>query len=243
LAGRDHQCRDYGILGESRDGGYAERVVVPRRNIVHMPEGLSFAQASAVGIPFLTAWHMLTERAQLRPGETVLVQAGGSGVGAAAIQIARMLQAEVITTVGNATKIERARAVGAHHVIDYRDRDLVKQVKAITGGRGADVIVDHVGIATWESSLRALAWHGRYVTCGATTGAEVRLNLRQLFFKALSVLGSTMGSLSEFREVLGHVAAGRLQTTIDRVLPLVEAPEAHRLLEAREVFGKIVLSG
>ncbi len=241
LAGRDHRCRRYGILGESRDGGAADLIAVPRANVVPKPERLSFAQAAAVGIPFLTAWHMLVDRAELRPGESVLVQAGGSGVGTAAIQIARLWGAEVIATVGHEGKGERARALGAAEVINYRNRDVAKAVKQLTGGRGVDVVVDHVGAATWTGSLRSLAWHGRYVTCGATDGAEAPVNLRVLFFKALSLLGSTMGSKAEFIEVLGHVGAGRLVTVVDRTLPLAEVREAHRLLEAREVFGKLVL--
>jgi NADPH:quinone reductase-like Zn-dependent oxidoreductase len=217
-------------------------VVVPRLNVFPKPEELSFERSVAVGIPFLTAWHMLVDRAQLVPGETVLVQAGGSGVGSAATQIARLWGATVITTVGSDAKAARARELGADHVINYQTSDVARQVKSLTAGRGVDVIVDHVGAATWDGSIRSLAWHGRYVTCGATVGAEVQLNLRQLFFKALSLLGSTMGSKAEFGEVLSHAAAGRLTPVIDRTLPLSEAREAHRLLEERQAFGKIVLA-
>lgn len=241
LSGRDNQCRSYGLLGEHRDGGCADFIVVPRQNVMPLPAGLSFEQAAAIPITFLTAWHMLVDRAALRPGETVLVHAGGSGVGSAAVQIAKLWGATVITTAGTPAKCERALALGADHAIDYNARDFVAAVRELTGKRGVDVVVEHVGAATWAGSLRSLAWHGRLVTCGATTGADVSLNLRQVFFKSLSILGSTMGSKGELAELLGHFASGRLRPVVDRVLPMSAAAEAHRLLEAREVFGKIVL--
>lgn len=240
--GRDHRCRDYGILGEHRDGGYAQRVVVPRVNALPKPANLSFAEAASMPLTFLTAWHMLVERAAIRPGEWVLVHAGGSGVGSAAIQIAKLWGAVVVTTVGSEAKAARARELGADHVVNYREAPFDRVVRELTGRRGVEVVIEHVGAATWEGSLRALAWHGRLVTCGATDGAEVPLNLRAVFFKSLSILGSTMGSRGELREVLAHAAAGRLRPVVDRVLPLSEAREAHRLLEAREAFGKIVLT-
>lgn len=241
LQGRDHRCRHYRILGEHRNGGYAERVVVPRPNVLPKPAELSFEEAAGVGIPFLTAWHMLVDRAELRVGEWVLVQAGGSGVGSAAIQIAKLLGAEVITTASTDTKLERARGLGADYAINYRDADVASRVKEITGGRGVDVVVEHVGADSWTGSVRSLAWHGRLVTCGATTGSKVEVELRHLFFKAQALMGSTMGSKGEFVEVLEHAGRGRLRPVIDRVLPLSEAPEAHRLLAERQVFGKVVL--
>lgn len=241
VGGRDHRCRAYGILGETRDGGCAELIAVPRENVVPKPAGLSFEQAAAIGIPFLTAWHMLVDRAELSHGETVLVQAGGSGVGVAAIQIARMWNAEVITTVGSEMKAARARQLGADQVIDYTSESVASRVKEITGGRGVDVVVEHVGEATWNDSLRSLAPHGRLVTCGATTGADARLNLRHLFFKSLSVLGSTMGSKGEFREVLGHAGRGLLAPVIADRLRLDQIAAAHEMLEARRAFGRVVL--
>lgn len=241
LSGRDHQCRSYGLLGEHRDGGCADFIVVPRQNVLPKPPALSFVDAACVPITFLTAWHMLVDRAAVRPGETVLVHAAGSGVGAAAIQIARLWGATVITTAGTPAKCERALGLGAHHAIDYTAADFAKEVRRLTDRRGADVVVEHVGAATWDGSVRSLAWSGRLVTCGATTGADVSLNLRQVFFKSLSILGSTMGSKGEMIEVLGHVGSGRLRPVLDRVLPMSRAAEAHALLERREVFGKIVL--
>ncbi len=241
-AGRDHACKSYGILGETRHGGCAELAVVPRVNVFAKPATLSFAESAALGVPFLTAWHMLTARAQLALGETVLVLAGGSGVGVAAIQIAKLHHATVITTVGSAAKAERAKLLGAQHVLDSSRQDVAKEVKAITGGRGVDVVFEHVGAATWTASLRSLAWHGRLVTCGATTGADVQVNLRHLFFKAQSLLGSTMGSRGEYAAVLEHAALGRLKPVIDRVMPLSDLRAAHHLLEERQAFGRVVMT-
>jgi NADPH:quinone reductase-like Zn-dependent oxidoreductase len=242
VGGRDHRCRAYGILGETRDGGCAELVAVPRENIVAKPPSLSFEQAAAVGIPFLTAWHMLVDRAALSHGETVLVHAGGSGVGSAAIQIARMWNATVVATAGNDGKAARARELGANHSINYSRESVAKRVREITNGRGADIVVEHVGEATWDDSLRSLAPHGRLVTCGATTGAGARLNLRHLFFKSISVLGSTMGSKAEYREVLGHAARGLLIPVVAERLELDQIATAHEMLEARRVFGRVVLT-
>jgi NADPH:quinone reductase-like Zn-dependent oxidoreductase len=241
LSGRDHRCARFGLLGEHRDGGAADFIVVPRANVLTKPDNLSHEEAAAIPITFLTAWHMLVGRAELRPGETVLVHAGGSGVGSAAIQIAKLWGATVITTASTDEKLERARALGADHGINYAQADFAKEVKALTGRRGVDVVVEHVGAATWADSMRSLAWGGRLVTCGATTGADVSLNLRHVFFKSLSILGSTMGSKGELVEILGHFARGTLRATVDRVLPLDQVGEAHRLLEGRDVFGKIVL--
>lgn len=242
VGGRDHRCSAYGILGETRNGGCAELLAVPRENVVPKPDALSFEQAAAIGIPFLTAWHMLVDRAELSHGETVLVQAGGSGVGSAAIQIAGMWNAEVITTVGSDAKAARARELGADHVINYATESVAGRVKAITGGRGVDVVIEHVGEATWSDSLRSLAHHGRLVTCGATTGADARVNLRHLFFKSLSLLGSTMGSKAEYREVLGHAARGLLAPVVAEVLAFDQIAAAHEMLEARRVFGRVVLT-
>lgn len=239
--GRDHQCREYRILGEHCDGGYTEQIAVPRTNILPKPANIDFAEAAALGIPFLTAWHMLVARAELRPGETVLVQAAGSGVGSAAVQIAKLWGARVIATAGSDAKLSRARALGADLTVSYATEDVASRVRELTDGRGVDVVFEHVGAATWEGSLRSLAWHGRLVTCGATSGAAAQINLRHLFFKQLSILGSTMGSKGELWEILSLVQAGRLRPVVDRALPLAEARRAHTLIEQRELFGKVVL--
>ena len=242
LSGRDNLCRDFGILGEHRDGTCAEEIVVPGRNLIPIPAALSFEQAAAIPLVFLTAWQMVVDKAAVRPGETVLVLGAGSGVGSAAIQIARLHGARVIAVSGSAAKIEKARELGADEGIDLSRSDLREEVRRITGKRGADVVIEHVGKATWDQSVACLARGGRLVFCGATTGADVSLNLRQVFFKNLSILGSTMGSRARLFTIFQHVEAGRLFPVVDRVLPLDRISEAHRLLEERGVFGKIVLT-
>lgn len=241
LGGCDHECSRYGVLGEHRDGGYAERLLVPAINVVRKPEAMPFETAAAIGVPFLTAWHMLVRRAQLTLGETVLVHAAGSSVGQAAWQIAQLLHCQVIVTCGGAWKARKAQDLGLT-TIDYATENVSLRVKELTNGKGADVVVEHVGAATWEQSLKALAWRGRLVTCGATTGHDVRVNLRHLFFKAQSLLGSTMGSKADFHRVVGLVAQGKLRPVIDSVIPLSQAQDAHRRLGERSVFGRIVLT-
>ena len=239
--GDDQLCRHYGILGETRDGGYAPRVAVPARNLLEKPEGLSFEEAAAFPLTFLTAWHMLAARAELRPGEDVLVHAAGSGVGSAAIQIARLLGGRVIATAGSEAKLARARELGAEETINYREKDFAQEVARITAKRGVDVVVEHVGEETFEGSVRSLAKGGRLVTCGATSGPRAELNIPRLFFKSLSILGSTMGSSGELHRLVRRVGAGKLRPVVDRVRPLEQAAEAHRILEDREAFGKIIL--
>ncbi len=241
LSGRDNLCPRYGILGETRSGGYCEYLVVPRQNIAPYPGELGFPEAAASLLTFLTAWQMLVGKAQVRPGETVLVQGAGSGVGVAAVQIARLHGARVLATAGTDAKLERVRELGAEEAINYRTEDFVAEVKKLTSRRGVDVVVEHVGGETFASSIRAVASGGRIVTCGATSGPKPAIDLRHFFFRQISILGSTMGSKGDLLEVLGHVAAGRLRPVVDRVLPLAEAAEAHRILESREVFGKVVL--
>src|SRR3954451_926882 len=240
LSGNDPLCPRFGMFGETVDGGCAELLVAPVRNLMRKPKRLSFAEAAALPLDMLTAWHMLIARAQLRPGETVLVQAGGSGVGSAAIQIAKLWGATVYATAGTSTKAARAKALGADETIVYTEVDFVDEVRRLTSKRGVDVVFEHVGGETFERSLRALARGGRLVTCGSTAGGEVTVNLRLVFFKLLSILGSTMGSLAELHEIMKFVEAGRLRPVVDRVLPLAEVAEGHRILEAREAFGKIV---
>lgn len=239
--GRDHLCRHYGILGETCDGGCAEYAVVPAANLLPFPRGLPPERAAAIPLVFLTAWHMLVERAGVRPGDLVLVHAAGSGVSSAAIQIARAFGARVMTTVGSAAKAAKALELGAEEVVPYREKDFAAEGRRFTAKRGFDVIIDHVGPDTWEGNLRSLARGGRLVLCGSTSGFEVRTDTRLLFFKNLSLLGSTMGSRGELHEVLRLVEAGTLRPVVDSVLPLSEVAEGHRRLEAREAFGKVVL--
>jgi NADPH:quinone reductase-like Zn-dependent oxidoreductase len=244
LAGRDNLCKSYRILGESTQGGYARFHNVPDANLLPFPvcaDPLSFTDAAALPLVFLTAWQMLVHKAKVRPGETVLVQAAGSGVSSAAIQIAKLLGARVIATTGSEAKIARAKALGADEVIDYGRQDLVAECKRLTGKRGVDCVVEHVGGEVFVKSVLAAAWGGRVVTCGATAGFTPTIDLRQVFFRQVQILGSTMGSKADLWEVLEHVKAGKLRPVVDRVLPLWEAAEAHRVIEAREAFGKVVL--
>ncbi len=241
LLGQDVFCRSYRILGENTQGGYAQHVHVPDANLLPMPRGLDFAQAAAIPLCFLTAWQMVVHKAEVRAGQTVLVQAAGSGVSSAAIQIAKMLGARVLTTTSTEEKAARARALGADEVIDYTTQDFVAECKRLTNKRGVDVVIEHVGGEVFTKSILAAAWGGRVVTCGATTGFEAPVDLRHVFFRQVEILGSTMGSKGDLFGILRLVEEGKLEPVVDRVLPLWEAREAHRLLEARKVFGKIVL--
>ena len=241
-AGKDNECRGYTVLGYSRNGGCAEYVVATEVNVLPMPQGLSFEEAAAVPLVFLTAWHMLVARARLQPGEEVLILGAGSGVGSAAIQIAKLMGARVLATAGSAAKLDKARELGADGLIDHGQRKISEEVRRLTAKRGVDVVFEHVGAATWEQSILSLATGGRLVTCGATTGFSAQLDLRYLFARQLSLLGSYMGSRAELHTVLKLVGEKRLHPVIDRVLPLAEAIQAHRRLEQREQFGKIVLA-
>lgn len=243
LAGLDHLCARYGLLGEHRDGGYAELVTVPRRNILPLPAGLSYVEAAALPLGFLTAWHMLTARAALAPHEDILLHAAGSGVTSAGIQIARLLGARrILVTAGSEEKLARARELGATHGILYNQGDFVRAAREATHGEGVDVVFDHVGGETFERSLKLLKRGGRIVLCGATSGAEAKINLRALFFKQLSILGSTMGSLAELLALLPYFASGALHPVVDRTFPLAEAPAAQEFLARRGAFGKLVLT-
>ena len=241
LAGDDNLCREYDVLGRKRNGGYAAKVAVPAVNCLPCPERLAWEQAAAVPLVFLTAWHMLAGRAQVRPGEDVLVIGGSSGVGSAAIQIARLLGARVIATVGDPGKGTRARALGAHEVIDHAGGDLAASARALTGGKGVEVVFEHVGGPVFERAVGALARGGRLVTCGATAGAKVSLDLNLLFGRHLTLLGSWMGRRAELVEVLRFIRDGRLEPVVDVVMPLAEARRAHERIEARQHFGKVVL--
>jgi NADPH:quinone reductase-like Zn-dependent oxidoreductase len=239
--GNDHLSDDYGIRGEHSNGLDCELVALERRYVMPLPAGIDPVEAAAVPLVFLTAWGMLIERAELAEGETVLVLAGTSGVGSAAIQIALDRGARVITTAGSDAKRELCKQLGAHEILDHHDADWPKAVKRLTEGRGCDVVVEHVGPATWESSMRSLARNGRLVTCGGTTGPKVSVLLPHLFMKNLSLLGSTMGPARAFPTIFDGVARGAYRPVIDSVVPLDEIVEAHRRLEAGDALGKIVL--
>ncbi len=241
LSGRENLCRRFAILGEHVSGGMAERIAVPARNVLPKPVRLSFEEAAAVPLTFMTAWHALVRRARVRPGETVLVHAAGSGVGVAAVQIAKLHGARVIATAGSAAKLEKARALGADEVVNYEAQDFVQEAKRLTERRGVDVVFEHVGKKTWEQSILAAGIGGRIVTVGATTGYDPPTDLRHVFFRQLSILGSTMGTAGDLLEVLRFVGEGKLRPVVDRTLPLAEARAAQALLADRAQFGKIVL--
>jgi NADPH:quinone reductase-like Zn-dependent oxidoreductase len=242
LSGRDNECPQYEVLGYmNHPGGYAEFVKVPVQNIVPIPDGIGFVEAAAFPLTFLTAWHMLVTRARLQAHEDVLILAAGSGVGQAAIQIAVLMGARVIATAGSAGKLERARELGASDVIDHRRQDIAEEIKRLTNRRGVDVVIEHVGQATWAKSVRSLARGGRLVTCGATTGPDGILNLQALFAKQLSILGSYMGTKGELLQVTRFFFAGQLKPVVDRTYPLADAGAAQRRLEDSGQFGKIVL--
>ena len=240
-AGLDNLCASYGIVGAKTDGGYAEFAKVPASTLMPIPQGLTFEEAAAFPLVFLTAWHMLVTRAKLQAGETVLVHAAGSGIGHAAVQIAKYLKATVYTTVGSDAKRSKAKALGADEVINYQRESFEERVKALTGGRGVDVVFEHIGPQTWDGSLRLLAKNGRLVTCGSTTGPSVPLDLRYVFSRQLTILGSMMGTRQELRIVTELIGQRVLKPVVDTVFPLRDARVAQERMLNRDVFGKLLL--
>lgn len=241
LAGEDSLCVSYKILGEQVDGGYAEFVKVPARNVIPLPEHVPFEEAAAAPLVFMTAWRALITRAELRPGEDILILGAGGGVATAAIQIAKLVGARVFATASSEEKLEGAKRLGADFLINYKEVEFDKEVRRLTNRRGVDVVVDSIGAETWLKSLRSLAKGGRLVTYGATSGPNPQTELRLIFWNQLKIIGSTMASTKELHEVLKLLWAGKLKPVIHKVMPLQEAAEAQRLLEERRVFGKVVL--
>jgi NADPH:quinone reductase-like Zn-dependent oxidoreductase len=241
LAGEQSLCETYGILGEHAPGTFAEFAVVPAHNLFPVPEGLSFAEGAAFPLVYETAWRMVVGRAGVRPGETVLVHGVGGGAAGAAMEIALLAGARVLATTTGDAKIRTAREAGAELVIDYRAEDVGKAVRRHVGREGVDVVVETVGESTWMTSLRAVGKGGRIVTCGATSGPNPKEELRLIFWKQISILGSTMASDREFRALYSAVAAGKLRPRIDRVFPLSEARAAYERMEQGKQHGKIVL--
>ena len=242
LAGRDNLCRSFGIIGAITHGGYAEYVKVPFRNVLPIPSNLSFEQAAAFPLVSVTASHMLFAFAGLQHGETVLIMGGGSGVGSVAVQMAKLAGARVITTVGSDDKIPKAVVLGADAVIHHGREKVAERVRLLTEGRGVDVVIEHIGPEVWDSCLESLAKGGRLITCGATTGGEVKLNLRYVFSRQLTIKGSYMGTRAELVKATALMGQGRLIAIIDRAYPLQEAKAAQQHLESRKFFGKIVLT-
>jgi len=242
LSGRDNECAQYSVLGTKEQGGYAELIKVPAGNLIPIPGHIDFVTAAAFPLTFLTAWHMLVGRAGLKAGDDVLVLAAGSGVGQAAIQIAKLHNARVFATAGTDAKLASALALGADAAINHYTEDVPARVRELTGKRGVDIVVEHVGQATWDRSVKSLARGGRLVTCGNTTGWEAGIDLRFLFVRELSLMGSFMGWKGELLAAAPFFFSGTLKPAIDTTFPLRDAQKAHERLEKGEQFGKIVLT-
>jgi NADPH:quinone reductase-like Zn-dependent oxidoreductase len=242
LSGYDNLCRRYAVFGYGIDGGNAEFLAAPEYSVIQIPDDFGFEEAAAAPLVTVTAWHMLVYRAKLQAGEDVLVLAASSGVGSCAIQIAKLFQCRVIATAGGEEKLAQARALGADHTIDHYRQDISAEVKKLTARRGVDVVIEHVGAATWAKSLESLAPAGRLVTCGATTGYDASIDLRYLFTKQYSVLGSFMGTMGELQTALKFVFRRQIRPVIDRVYPLAEVRDAHTRLEHKEQFGKVLVT-
>jgi 2-desacetyl-2-hydroxyethyl bacteriochlorophyllide A dehydrogenase len=241
LAGRDNLCRSYSLMGAKLHGGYAEYVKVPFRNVLPIPENVTFEQAAAFPLVSVTASHMLFALAGLQHGETVLVMGAGSGVGMMAVQLAKLAGARVLTTVGSDDKIPKAVILGADAVINHTKEKVVERVKLLTEGRGVDVVIEHIGPEVWDTCVESLAKGGRLITCGATTGGDVKLNLRAVFSRQLTIKGSYMGTRAELVKAAELIGQKRLIAVIDRTFPLQEACAAQELMASRKFFGKIVL--
>ncbi len=238
----DSLCPDYKILGFQVNGGFAQYATVPAENVIPVSKSLSYEEWASVPLVFLTAWHMLWTHAHVKPKEWVLIHGAGSGVGSAAIQIAKYLGATVMTTVGNPWKVAKAKALGADHVIQHREKDFLEEVLRITKNRGVDVAIDHIGQETFSKTIQTLTRKGRLVTCGVTSGPAVSLNLRYLFSKQLTIQGSYMGSLRELRKIVRRIERKRFKPVVDKVFPLREARQALEKMQSRDHFGKIILT-
>jgi NADPH:quinone reductase-like Zn-dependent oxidoreductase len=241
-AGRQNFCSQFSVLGYFNNGGNAEYIAVPRVNVLPIPDQMTYDQAAAVPLVFVTAWHMLVSRSHIKPGDFVLVLGGGSGVGSAAIQICKLFNARVIATGGDEAKLEKSRELGADYVIDHYRQKIAEEVKKITQKAMCDIVFEHVGQATWTESMKSLKPGGSLVTCGATTGPEANFDIRFLFARQLSFLGSFMGDMGDFHEVMKHIFSGKLKGVVDTSFPLREARAAHDRLEKSEQFGKVILN-
>jgi NADPH:quinone reductase-like Zn-dependent oxidoreductase len=242
LNGDENLCDFQILLGFQTNGGYADYVKSPAENATLLSSHFSYYEAAAMPMAYLTAWHMLVTRAEVRPGEDVLILSAGSGVGSAGLQIAKLCGARVFVTASTGEKLERARQLGADFTVNYTVTDFSEVIREETGDRGVDVVLEHVGAATWDKSVACLAKQGRLVSCGVTTGNIGEIDIRKMYQKQLTLMGSALGTTSELRTIIRLAEQGKLHPTIDRVLPLHQAAEAHRIMEARENFGKICLS-
>src|SRR5882724_6586422 len=244
MAGKQNFCPQFSVLGYANDGGNCELITVPRVNVLLVPQDvkLSFDELASMPLVFVTAWHMLVGRCNIKPGDTVLVLGANSGVGTAAIQIAKLFNARVIATAGDEKKMEKARELGADYVINHYQQKISDEVKKITNKAMCDIVFEHVGQATWQESMKSLKPGGRLVTCGATTGPEASFDIRFLFARQLSFLGSFMGTMGDFHEVMKHIFSGKIKPIVDKSFPMREAAAAHERLEKSEQFGKVILN-
>ena len=243
VSGKQNLCKDYHIFGETRDGGYTNLQVYPAINILPKPKNLSFEEAAAMPLVFITAWQMLVTKGNVKASDFVVIHAAGSGVSSAGIQIAKSFGATVIATAGSHAKLQKATELGADFVLNYNENpDWWKEIRGITGKRGADIVLDHIGGDIFEKSINSLAKGGRIVTCGTTAGPVVNVDLRRIFFKNCEILGSTMGTFEDVINILNLAEKGVLKPVIDRVMPLTQAAEAHKIIEDRAQFGKIILT-
>jgi NADPH:quinone reductase-like Zn-dependent oxidoreductase len=240
-SGQQNQCRTFSVLGNRVSGGNCELLAARRDTVIPIPDSLSFQQAACLPLVFVTAWHMLVTRAGIHPGQKILVWGANSGVGSAAIQIAKLFGAEVIATAGSEAKLARARELGADFTVHHYQEKVSAAVKRYTHGEMVDIVFEHPGQATWEESMKSLKPGGTIVTCGATSGPKVEIDLRFLYSRQLSYLGSYMGTMGDLHSALEHAFHGRLKPVMDRTFPLAEARAAHELMEQSEMFGKIVL--
>ena len=241
-SGDNPLCLQYRILGEHRPGVIADFVVVPEANVLTIPESIDFPTAAAFPLATLTAWRMVVSRAQVRAGDRVLIQGIGGGVAQASLLIAKLRGADVWVTSGSDAKLERARMLGADEGINSRNTDVAKEIRGRTGKRGVDVVIDCVGEATWASSLGALGKRGRLVTCGGTSGPNLQTDVRRLFWNQWTIMGSTMGSDSEFAAIVGELRAGKLKPVVDSVFPIEQGRQAFERLDSAQQFGKVVIS-
>jgi NADPH:quinone reductase-like Zn-dependent oxidoreductase len=240
-AGEQSLCVNFGVLGEHNDGTFAEMVVVAADSVAPRPDHLSWEESAAFGLTYLTAWRMLMTRGGLRSGETILIHGIGGGVSLACLQLGKLAGCRVIVTSRSPEKLARARELGADEVLPADDQ-VARAVRSLTGKRGADVVVDSVGEATWMQSLKSAAKGGRIVTCGATSGPNPKEEIRLIFWNQLSIIGSTMGSRDDWRRLIAAVCSYQLRPVVDVVMPLAEGRTAYKRLEDAEQFGKIVLS-
>ena len=241
VSGNDNLCESYKIFGAGTLGGYAEYTKAPLSSVIPIPDSLSFVQAAAFPLTFLTAYHMLVSRIGLKVGQDILIIAAGSGIGTASVRIAKLIGAHVIATVGSEEKVEKAKIMGVDDVINYNQEDFCAKVLELTDSRGVDVVLENVGPETWEKSINCLAKNGKLVTCGATSGPDVNLNLRRIFMNQLSIFGSVMGTRKELFEIIKFVITGQLRVTIDSVFELKDTKKAQEKMLERKNFGKIML--